>query len=234
MKVMSVRRIKLDTPIPVYDATVPTYHNFTLANGCVVHNTAKSARDKFSQQIFKMKGKAIPNIAKKDKASALSSPVIQTMLAGIGVDPKTFRANTANPTFNVGRMIALVDPDPDGFHILNLWLTSLYILVPQAFEQGLVYIVDSPLFVAATKNKKVFGYTLKEIQKLAPKGSVITRLKGWAEATIDELESIAFNKETRKLLRVKPVPTKDGVEFIAIVGENVDMRKKILGVVEAV
>jgi DNA gyrase subunit B len=193
--------------------------------------TAKSARDKFCQQIFKMKGKAIPNIAKKDKATALSSPVIQTLLSGIGVDPKTFKANTI-PTFSVGRMIALVDPDPDGFHILNLWLTALYILVPQAYEQGLVYIVDSPLFVASAKNKKVFGYTLKEIQKLAPKGAIVTRLKGWAEAEIDELHEIAFDKSKRKLLKVMPVNSKEGTKFMAIVGKDVTERKRILGVSE--
>jgi DNA gyrase subunit B len=193
--------------------------------------TAKSARDKFSQQIFKMKGKAIPNIAKKDRATALSSPVIQTMLAGIGVDSKSLKGNTV-PTFNVGRMLALVDPDPDGFHILNLWLTAIYVLVPQAYELGLVYIVDSPLFVASAKNKKVFGYTLKEIKKNAPKGAVITRLKGWAEAEIAELEEIAFNPATRKLLKVLPVPNKDGVQFMAIVGKDVTERKRILGVSE--
>jgi DNA gyrase subunit B len=193
--------------------------------------TSRAARDKYYQMIFKMKGKAIPNIAKKSKASALSSKVIQTVLSGIGVDPKSFKTGVT-PNFSVGRVIALVDPDPDGYHILNLWLTSLYMLVPQVFELDMVYIVDSPLFVASSKNKKIFGYTLKEIQKKAPKGAVITRLKGWAEAEPDELEEIAFNKETRKLLKVRPVSTKDGVKFLDIVGNDVTTRKQILGVAE--
>jgi DNA gyrase/topoisomerase IV subunit B len=129
-------------------------------------------------------------------------------------------------------MICFCDPDPDGLHIENLWLTAMYILVPSAFELGMVYLVNSPLFVASAKNKKVFGYSLKEIQKKAPKGSIITRLKGWAEATVEELEEIAFNKETRKLIKIKPLISKDGFKFLAIVGNDVTERKRILGVSE--
>ena len=39
MKIKSVTRITLDTPVPVYDITVSETENFTLAAGPVVHNS---------------------------------------------------------------------------------------------------------------------------------------------------------------------------------------------------
>lgn len=39
MKVKSVRRITLDTPVPVYDLTVDGPENFKLAHGPFVHNS---------------------------------------------------------------------------------------------------------------------------------------------------------------------------------------------------
>ena len=39
MKVKSVRRVILDTPVPVFDLTVHGPENFKLHNGPVVHNS---------------------------------------------------------------------------------------------------------------------------------------------------------------------------------------------------
>jgi len=39
MKVKSIRRIKLDKEIPVYDITVPMTENFCLSSGIVIHNS---------------------------------------------------------------------------------------------------------------------------------------------------------------------------------------------------
>jgi hypothetical protein len=40
-KVVSVRTVYLESPVPVYDITVEKYHNFALANGVFVHNSGK-------------------------------------------------------------------------------------------------------------------------------------------------------------------------------------------------
>lgn len=39
MRVISVRRITLSEPVPVFDLTVDEHHNFKLAEGCYVHNS---------------------------------------------------------------------------------------------------------------------------------------------------------------------------------------------------
>lgn len=39
VKVKKIKKISLDSPVPVYDIEAPVYENFTLANGLVVHNS---------------------------------------------------------------------------------------------------------------------------------------------------------------------------------------------------
>ncbi len=43
MKVLSVKRITTNTPVDVYDISVPGLENFCLANGVVVHNSKDCA-----------------------------------------------------------------------------------------------------------------------------------------------------------------------------------------------
>ena len=42
-KIKSIRTIKLDKPVEVYDITVPTYNNFALSSGIFVHNSKDTA-----------------------------------------------------------------------------------------------------------------------------------------------------------------------------------------------
>lgn len=40
MKIKSIKKIKLDKPIPMYDITVENYHNFSIGNGIITHNSS--------------------------------------------------------------------------------------------------------------------------------------------------------------------------------------------------
>lgn len=109
--VKSVRRIKLEEPVPVYDVTnLNGNENFCLSNGVVVHNTCKSARDPYYQECLPIKGKII-NSAKDPKNLAVESDEIVNILAQIGFDPK---AENPLEKLRVGKIICLADPDPDG------------------------------------------------------------------------------------------------------------------------
>jgi DNA gyrase/topoisomerase IV subunit B len=109
VSVVSVRRIKLKKPIPVYDATVPKYHNFALDCGVYVHNTVKEARFPY-QAVLPLKGK-IMNALKDKAGKTLESEEIINILAAIGYDVKA-----ADPysKLTLGKIICLADPDPDG------------------------------------------------------------------------------------------------------------------------
>jgi len=97
----------------------------------------------------------------------------------------------------------------------------------------MVYSIDAPLYFANYKNKKYYGYSLKEIQKVLPTKSNnvnIIRAKGWGEIDYPLLREVAFNKDSRKMFRIKPVKGKDKTRFMKVVGEDTTIRKEILGI----
>lgn len=118
-------------------------------------------------------------------------------------------------------------------HINVLGLTALWKAVPQMFHEGKVRVVKAPLFSANYKGVQYFADSLEEIKQLLPKGApskVITRLKGWGEATVDELREIAFDPKTRKSYIIKPPKNaSEDNKFFALVGDDTKARKEILG-----
>lgn len=51
MKVVSVKKVKLENPVRVYDLTVYKYQNFKLADGCFVHNS-KDVSDSLAGAVY--------------------------------------------------------------------------------------------------------------------------------------------------------------------------------------
>ena len=51
MKVKAIRRVVLDTPVPVYDLTVPVTENFKLNHGPYVHNS-KDVSDALAAVVY--------------------------------------------------------------------------------------------------------------------------------------------------------------------------------------
>jgi len=81
---IKVKKIEwLNEKIDVYDIEVPETHNFALASGVFVHNSAKNARDKNIQAILPLKGKIL-NVEKASPSRALSSEEITNMITAIG------------------------------------------------------------------------------------------------------------------------------------------------------
>lgn len=200
-----------------------------LLEGDSAGGTAKDARDRMFQEVLCLFGKPI-NAARKTLAKTLGSKPIQIVLGALGVDIKSFKKADSKILFRTGRVYLLPDPDHDGRHICNLYLTALFVLLPQLFELGMVYVIDAPLYFGTYKEKKFYGYTLKEVTEKTPKGGLITRMKGWGECPVPILEEIAFNPATRRSFKVMPVKGKDSVEFMKIVGDDTETRKKILGI----
>ena len=227
IKVKNVRRIKLDKPVPVYDATSPLTHNFALANGVIVHNTAKYARDKDYQEVMRLSGKPI-NTAKATLAKSLSSEPVQHILTAVGYD---FNNSVVSP--RVGKIMLLSDADHDGHHITLLILTMLWTFCKELFERGMVYVVDSPLYMARDNKRNTwFADDLEGIKKQTSAKVTITRIKGWGEVNADVLRRIAFDPETRKVFRITSISGANLTMFNNVVGEDTSTRKQLLGVVD--
>lgn len=80
-KVISVS--KKDRKADVYDIEVPRTHNFALASGIFVHNSAKQARDREFQAILPLKGKIL-NAEKARLDKILENKEIKSLIKAIG------------------------------------------------------------------------------------------------------------------------------------------------------
>jgi len=226
--VKAIRRIKLDNPMPVYDATSPQYHNFVLSNGVVVHNTAKKARDSNFQEVLRLQGKPTNGI-RKPLAQLLKSKPVQNILAAMGYNHKV---EHPHEHLRINKLYCLADADADGLHINALILTILYRMMPKLFDEGRVYICNAPLFSAYHKGQRYFGTTFEKCYAQMPSGApkdLVVRAKGWGELPVETLAIIAFDPSTRNLIQVLPSKGKDLDYFLEIMGNDSAARKKLLG-----
>jgi DNA gyrase subunit B len=77
----------LEERVDVYDIEVPHTHNFALASGVFVHNSAKQGRDRQFQAILPLRGKIL-NIEKTDDAKIYKNTEIQSLITALGLGIK--------------------------------------------------------------------------------------------------------------------------------------------------
>lgn len=165
---------KISEKMDVFDLEVPGTHNFALASGIFVHNSAKQGRDRKFQAILPLRGKLV-NVEKTSLDKVVKSdtlkPIIIALGAGIG------------DSFNIAklryhRIIIMADADVDGSHIRTLLLTFFYRYYEELIKQGYIYIAQPPLY-RLQKGKEVhYAYTeeeknkiISDMQKLQPKSA---------------------------------------------------------------
>lgn len=226
-----LRNVKAKSMLPTKLATCTTKKAFerelTLVEGDSAAGSSKQARDVRFQEILSLKGKIVNAYGKANEKVFVNEEVLSIMRA-IG-----FTGNDKKFDLRVGKIIILTDPDPDGRHISVLLLNLFHKVLPKTIVDSLVYIVDAPLFIYVHKQKKYFGNSLKEIketlklEKLDP--TKITRLKGWGEINHDDLRTIAFDVNTRKLIKIVDLKKDEKGKFFEIVGENAAGRRILLG-----
>lgn len=177
------------------------------------------------QAILPLKGK-IANALKQ--AKVLESEEVINILVAAGIDI----SGKGNNKLNVGKIICLADPDPDGGHINTLLLTLFYRYAPELIEQGYIYVVNAPEFYAEVKGKLYWGDTLSEVQEQLTKAKVrnatINHIKGWGEVDTEELLHFALDEKTRNLVRIE---MGDRTEYFEkLMNEDVEYRKGLLGI----
>ncbi len=222
------RIISLNEKIDVYDLEVPGTHNFALASGVFVHNSAKMARNKEMQAILGLKGKIL-NVEKSSPSRALSSEEIANMITAIGTgvgesfDIEKLRYN---------KVIIMTDADVDGEHIKTLLLTFFFRFMPQLIENGNIYAAMPPLF-RVRKRVDRYVYSEEELKKVVKELNVleggVTRFKGLGEMSANQLWDTTMNPKTRKL---KKIYIEDALQadqvFSMLMGDDVQARKEFI------
>ncbi|MEA1895481.1 MAG: DNA topoisomerase (ATP-hydrolyzing) subunit B [Euryarchaeota archaeon] len=226
-RIVSVERV--DGRVDVYDAEVPGTHNFALAGGVFVHNSAKQGRDRKFQAILPLRGKIL-NVEKARLHKILRNNEIRTMITafgtGIGAELDITKAR-------YHKISIMTDADVDGSHIRTLLLTFLYRYMPELIEAGYVYIAQPPLYQVKKGKVRRYAFTDEELDAIradmGENGVTVQRYKGLGEMNPSQLWETTMDPETRTMLQVR---IEDAMEadrmFTILMGDAVEPRRAFI------
>jgi DNA gyrase subunit B len=215
----------------VYDIEVPHTHNFALASGVFVHNSAKQGRDRRTQAILPLRGKIL-NIEKTDDAKIYKNTEIQALITALGLGIKGEEFTPKQLRYH--RIVIMTDADVDGAHIRTLLLTFFYRYKRAMVDEGYIYIACPPLYKLERGRQHQYCYSDRELQaKIAefPQNANynIQRFKGLGEMMPQQLWETTMNPETRSMKRIS---IEDAAEadriFTVLMGDRVAPRREFI------
>ncbi|MEH2008765.1 DNA topoisomerase (ATP-hydrolyzing) subunit B [Nostoc sp.] len=221
----------LEEQVDVYDIEVPHTHNFALASGVFVHNSAKQGRDRRTQAILPLRGKIL-NIEKTDDAKIYKNNEVQSLITALGLGVKGDEFDSTQLRYH--RIVIMTDADVDGAHIRTLLLTFFYRYQRALIEQGFIYIACPPLFKVERGRNHEYCYSDREKNQAIAKfpanaNYTIQRFKGLGEMMPQQLWDTTMNPESRKM---KQVEIEDAAEadriFTILMGDRVAPRREFI------
>jgi len=225
-KVVAVRR--LAERRDVYDITVGHSHNFALAAGVFVHNSAKQGRDRTFQAILPLRGKVL-NVEKARLTKLLDNAELKSIITAVGTG---IREEFTPEKLRYHKLIIMADADVDGAHICTLLLTFFYRYLRTLIENGYVYIAKPPLYQVKEGKKTLYLYTDEELERFRAENDgrfSLKRFKGLGEMNPKELWETTMNPERRIL---KKVEIRDALEadeiFSTLMGNDVALRRDFI------
>jgi topoisomerase-4 subunit B len=188
-----------------------------LVEGDSAGGSAKQARDKRFQAIYRMRGKAL-NSWEVKRELLFSNAEIHDISVALGVDPHADGDEPDLSGLRYGKVASMTDADVDGAHISVLLLTLFYRHFPKLIEKGHIYIACPPLYKVDVPGhgkraaKKLYALDEEELKSILDRArdegvkreSVsIQRFKGLGEMNPGQLWETALNPDTRRLLQVR-------------------------------
>ena len=228
----AAHRSKLPPKLAAATSAAPRDRELYLLEGESASGSARAARDAKYQEVLPLRGKVL-NAARASLARLMQNKEMHEIIASIG----TGLGDACNPAkARIGKIMLLMDADPDGQHISALIVTMMAIHMKPIIKAKMLYVVRSPLFMGAYKDHHFFGATIDEVEERAVNANVkgkltITRFKGHGEANADELREYAFAPKTRRLQRVRFKDEDKELDMVyEYMGPDTSARREMLGI----
>ena len=243
----------LKDKIDVYDLEVPNTHNFALASGVFVHNSAKQGRDRKFQAILPLRGKIL-NVERSRLDKMLANNEIKNLVIAMGTN--------IDDQFNLEklryhRIIIMTDADVDGAHIRTLLLTLFFRHFSHIISGGHLYVAQPPLYRLQKGASVEYAYSdearndiitkwmpagaselptddeqdgeeVKEIKKGGVKIN-IQRYKGLGEMNPSQLWETTMDPKTRLMKRITAEDAAlANATFEMLMGDDAQARKHFI------
>jgi DNA gyrase subunit B len=223
----------MEEEIDVYDVEVPNTHNFALASGVFVHNSAKQGRDRHFQAILPLRGKIL-NVERVGLDKILKNEEVKNIITaiGVGIDDNFNKAK-----LRYGRIVIMCDADVDGAHIRTLLLTFFFRHMQELIHDGHLYIAQPPLFHIKDGKHVHFLYTEEERDSIIAdykarhngKEPEVGRYKGLGEMNPETLWDTTMDPAKRTILRVGIEEAMEADKiFNMLMGDEVGPRKRFI------
>lgn len=194
-----------------------------ICEGDSAKTSLKDARNGKIHAILPIRGKILnvyTSTLKKALENTEIQDIIRTLGAGMGDDFDLSK-------LRYERIIIATDADPDGGHIKGLLVLLFWKFFRPIVENGLLYSINTPLFVIDTEEKNSRRlYAMNEEQRVEITEDLkenkvkykTTRLKGLGEVPDEILEESAFDPNKRILTQLLLTD-----ESIVELEENIDL-----------
>ncbi len=219
--------VRLQKRINVYDIEVPGTHNFALASGVFVHNSAKMGRDRRTQAILPLRGKIL-NVEKARMDKILLFQEIRFLVIAIG----TAIADSFDLSkLRYHKIVIMTDADVDGAHIRTLLLTLFYRHFAPLIDGGYIYIAQPPLYKINRGKDIRYAYNDEEKNDILKtmREATVQRYKGLGEMNADQLWETTMNPANRILQKVMVADAEEANRlFDILMGSEVEPRKHFI------
>jgi DNA gyrase subunit B len=220
----------------VYDLEVQGTHNFALASGVFVHNSAKQGRDRHFQAILPLRGKIL-NTERARLDKILDNNEIKSLISALGTG---IHDDFTVDKLRYDRVIIMTDADVDGSHIRTLLLTFFFRHMLPLIQEGHLYIAQPPIYLlkqgknaeyiypqAGLNDGQILERSLKKYKN--PERVGVQRYKGLGEMNPDQLWETTMDPGNRTLLQVTIEDAGDADRiFDMLMGSSVPPRKRFI------